>query len=413
MSKSSTEPSSMSQKPTALNPSVARLIEDGFEIEIVHQHLLVRSIPYLNHVGELTLGTLACAYAELGEEDTKPNDHTFWLQGELPHMANGQPMVHVVNNSNPQTLFDQFVGHHYLSNKTSDQFPQNFYEKVTHYHTLFVSQARVKYPNADGRTGVVHAQRDQSSVFKYPDTASARAGITAVTQRLEVHKVAIVGIGGTGSYILDLIAKTPVREIHLFDQDDFEPHNAFRAPGAASFDELQAKMKKVDYFKQAYDPMRWGIVTHPYHLDETNLQELAGFDFVFIAVDKGSARKALSEFLCQAGVPFIDVGMGISRGDDERGAVSLRGKCRVTLASELKHDHLGHSLDFQDDEDAALYQSNIQVADMNAINAALAVLRWKQFMGFYLDLEQAHNLNYTLSFQSVARSEQAMQVDTP
>lgn len=397
----------MSPKPTVRNPSVARLINEGFEIEIVHQHLLVHSVPYLNQAGDLTQGILACAYTELGEEDTKPQDHTFWLHGEHPYMANGQPMQHVVNNSNPQTLFDQFVGHHYLSNKTDDQFPRTFYEKVMHYHTLFVSQARVKFPNADGRTGVVHAQRDQNSVFKYPDTASARAGITAVTQRLEVSRVAIVGVGGTGSYILDLIAKTPVREIHLFDQDDFEPHNAFRAPGAASLEQLQAKMKKVDYFKQAYDPMRLGIVAHPYHLDASNLQELAGFDFVFVAVDKGTARKALSEFLCQVGVPFIDVGMGISRSQDETGAVSLLGKCRVTVASAQKQDHLVRTLDYQDDDDAALYQSNIQVADMNAVNAALAVLRWKQYMGFYLDQQHAYNLNYTLSFQSVARSEQS------
>lgn len=396
----------MSQKPTVRNPSVAQLIEEGFEIEIVHQHLLVHSIPYLNQAGELKLGILACPYTELGEEDTRPQDHTFWFQGELPHMATGLPMAHVVNNSNQQTLFDQFVGHHYLSNKTGDQFPQNFHEKVTHYHTLFVSQARVKYPNADGRTGVVHAQRDQQSVFRYPDTASARAGITAISQRLEISRIAIVGVGGTGSYILDLVAKTPVKEIHLFDQDEFEPHNAFRAPGAASLEELQAKLKKVDYFKQAYDPMRSGIVSHPYHLNASNLQELTGFDFVFVAVDKGSARRMLSEFLSQASVPFIDVGMGLSQGEDAAGTPSLRGKCRVTLATGQKQDHLGRTLDFQDDDNAALYQSNIQVADMNAINAALAVVRWKQFMGFYLDQEQAHNLNYTLSFQSVARSEQ-------
>ena len=32
-------------------------------------------------------------------------------------------------------------------------------------------------------------------------------------------KVAIVGLGGSGSYILDLIAKTPICEIHLYDGD--------------------------------------------------------------------------------------------------------------------------------------------------------------------------------------------------
>lgn len=401
----------MSPKLIVPNPSITRLIEDGFEIEILHQHLLVHSIPYLNHAGELTLGTLACPYTEMGDQDTRPNDHTFWLCGEPPFMANGQPMNHVINHSNQQTLFDQFVGHHYLSNKADDQPPANFYDKVTHYHTLFVSQARVKFPNADGRTNVVHAQRDENSVFNYPDTASSRAGITAITQRLEVAKVAIVGLGGTGGYILDLIAKTPVFEIHLFDHDDFEVHNAFRAPGAASLEQLQAKMKKVEYFKTAYDSMRRGIVPHPYHLDESNLHELNDFDFVFIAVDQGSARKSLAHHLCQVNVPFIDVGMGITRFEDELGDPTLLGKCRVTLVTAHKNDHLGRSLDFQDEDQDALYRSNIQVADMNAINAAIAVLRWKQHIGFYLDQELAHNLNFTVNFQSLARSEHATPVE--
>jgi hypothetical protein len=37
------------------------------------------------------------------------------------------------------------------------------------------------------------------------------------------------GLGGTGSYILDLVSKTPVNEILLFDSDDFLQHNAFRS----------------------------------------------------------------------------------------------------------------------------------------------------------------------------------------
>lgn len=395
----------MSTRPTVRNPSVLRLIEEGFEIEITHQHLLVRSIPYINQAGELKRGILACSYVEMADQDTTPSDHTMWFHGELPHMASLQPMNHVVNNSNQQLLFDQFIGHHYLSNKANGQAFQNYYDKVVHYHTLFVGQARVIDPNADGRTGVVHPQRDEFSVFKYPETASSKAGITALTQRLEVDRIAIVGIGGTGSYILDLLAKTPIREIHLFDADDFEPHNAFRAPGAASFEELQLRPKKVDYFSQAYGPMRYGIVPHPYHLDESNVYELSGFSFVFVAVDNGSARRAITDFLTKADIPFVDVGMGIIRTEGINGKTSLAGTCRVTLATTSKRDHLAQRLDLQEDDADVLYRSNIQVADLNAINAALAVLRWKQFMGFYSDQEQAHNLSFSLALQSLVRNE--------
>ena len=34
------------------------------------------------------------------------------------------------------------------------------------------------------------------------------------------------------------------------------------------------------------------------------------------------------------------------------------------------------------------YSRNIQIAELNALNAALAVIKWKKTLGFYLDLEQ-------------------------
>jgi tRNA A37 threonylcarbamoyladenosine dehydratase len=68
-----------------------------------------------------------------------------------------------------------------------------------------------------------------------------------ISDKLKIPKVAIVGLSGTGVYVLDLVAKTPVQEIHLFDGDLFHSHNAFRSPGAASLDELRQAPKKVTY----------------------------------------------------------------------------------------------------------------------------------------------------------------------
>lgn len=395
----------MSIKPTALNPSIKRLFEEGFEIEIVRQHLLVHSIPYLNQSRELKLATLACPFTENGEFDTQPQDHTMFFRGENPYNANGTPMSQVVNSPRKQVLFDNFDVDYFLSNKPNNQPFINFYDKVIHYHTLFVSQARVIDPNADGRTRVVHGQRDQQSIFCYPDTASSRVGITAITQRLEGACIGIVGVGGTGSFILDLLAKTPVKEIHLFDADDFEPHNAFRAPGAASLEQLQSRPQKVEYFRGIYAEMRGGIFAHPYFLDEKNVHELDMCTFVFVAVDNGGARRVITENLVNRGIPFIDVGMGIEMITNDCGDSQLRGTCRVTLATNNMNSHLSQRVNLNDDDEDALYRSNIQVADLNALNAALAVMRWKQFMGFYLDQENAHNLNFTLPLQSLTRSD--------
>jgi len=43
---------------------------------------------------------------------------------------------------------------------------------------------------------------------------------------------------------LDFIAKTPVREIRIIDGDEFLQHNAFRAPGAPTLDELRELPKR-------------------------------------------------------------------------------------------------------------------------------------------------------------------------
>lgn len=394
----------MSQRQIVRSPAVQRLIDEGYEIDIQHQHLLVHSVPYVTVNREIDTGILVCPYLESNGMDSRPPDHTVWFTGEMPCTAQGQPLHHLVNNSNPQTLFDQFVVKHYFSNKPAGvpDFPSDYYVKVVHYIDLLVAQARVINPDADARTGQVVASRMENSIFRYPDSASARAGIMAVSQKLAMSRIGIVGAGGTGGYILDQVAKTPVKEIHLFDGDNFKRHNAFRAPGAASIETLQRQLKKVDYFCEMYAPMRSGIICHPYHLVEENVVELAGFDFVFVSVDDGLSRGLICTYLQNAGIPFIDVGMGLQKADD---MTSLLGLCRVTMGTPAKQDHLATRLPVADDRADALYRSNIQVADMNAMNAIMAVIRWKQFCGFYVDHEQAHHLSYSVAMQSIARAE--------
>jgi len=34
-----------------------------------------------------------------------------------------------------------------------------------------------------------------------------------------------------------------------------------------------------------------------------------------------------------------------------------------------------------------IYNSNIQIAEINALNCCLAIIKFKKFFGFYLDLE--------------------------
>jgi hypothetical protein len=243
----------------------------------------------------------------------------------------------------------------------------------------------------------------EDSVFKYIDTASSRAEINAVSKKLELGKIAIAGLGGTGSYVLDLVVKTPVKEIHLFDGDIFFQHNAFRCPGAPSGEELDEKLSKVIYFERIYSKMRHGIVAHPEYLGPQNLDQLKGMDFVFLCMEGGSKRLVV-ERLEQLGVPFVDVGMGVYLKNE-----SLGGTIRTTTSTNAKRDHVRtkNRIPFSDGTEKNEYDKNIQIADLNALNAALAVIKWKKLFGFYIDQEREHFSTYAIGGNDMNNEDQS------
>lgn len=157
-------------------------------------------------------------------------------------------------------------------------------------------------------------------------------------------------MGGTGSYILDLVAKTAIMEIHLFDGDDFNQHNAFRAPGAASLEDLEKHMKKTDYLENIYSKMHRQIVSHGYFIDACNIDILGEMSFVFVSIDNNSVRKMIVDYLLIAGIPFIDVGVGITEVDGRLG-----GLVRTTVVTKDKTKHVETTIPMVNSEEEAAY----------------------------------------------------------
>jgi hypothetical protein len=207
--------------------------------------------------------------------------------------------------------------------------------------------------------------------------------------------VAIIGLGGTGSYVL--LAKTPVGDIHLFDGDEFELHNAFRVSGAPTKEDL-TKPKKVDWFGAMYDRMRKGIERHPYHVRAQQLAELRDMSFVFLAIDDPMAKKVIIDFLLVEKIPFIDVGMDVSLDRD----VALRGQVRVTVGTPAVNAHIEQVVSSAGGPENNIYR-NIQVADLNMLNAALAVVRWKKWLGFYGDDANEYHSLYIVQTGSLIK----------
>ena len=243
----------MSQKPISRSADLTRLRNEGYDLEIRSDHLLVKDVPYVAAGRIVKRGILVMPLKLAGDVTVKPENHVAHFIGEFPCRADGTLIDTIGNAGNARTKLGEGVeiDQTFSAKPMPSGFYENYYDKVTQYVTILSGYAQKIEPGVTAKTfRPVAAAADEETVFKYIDTASTRAEIGAVTAKLAtVKKIAIVGLGGTGSYVLDLVAKTPVSEIHLFDGDDFLQHNAFRSPGAPSLEELVAKPKKAAYLE--------------------------------------------------------------------------------------------------------------------------------------------------------------------
>lgn len=404
----------MSQSPINRSPDLRKLVDDGYEVDIVADHLVIYNVPYVNADKQVKLGNLVSTLNLAGDVTTRPDTHVVMFRGEYPCNQEGHELTKIKCGSERQEIGDGLVVDHSFSSipregsqKTSYS---DYHHKMTTYINIISSHAEAIDPNVTARTRRVIESKEPDSVFNYLDTASSRAGITAISDKLKLQKLAIIGLGGTGSYVLDLVAKTPVREIHIFDGDDFLQHNAFRSPGAPSIKELKALPKKVGHYSDLYTSMRKGIFPHDFHINSSNVDILDEMEFVFLCMDQGEAKEPIIEKLEKLGIPFIDVGMGIECVDGK-----LLGILRVTTSTNEQRDHVRNKkrISFLENKANDVYSQNIQIAELNALNAALAVIKWKKLFGFYLDLEQEHFCTYALDGNSLINEDQNEAANSP
>ena len=375
----------MSREQISRREDLQRLVEEGYELEVRSGHLVLHRVPYVTSERTVKYGQLVCPLVETGP----PPDHTMYFAGEYPCDDTGAPIEALRNNSNRVELAEGLWVDHYFSAKPVGGTYPDYYRKLTHYAQVIGRCARRIDPSAVARAGRLVLSEDPNDPFVFMETASSRAGITRLNERLSGDRIGIVGLGGTGSYILDYVSKTRVSEIHLFDGDRFQQHNAFRAPGSTTTDELEGRPTKAQLYSERYAKMRSGVVAHEFDVDTDNVDVLRDLDFVFVAVDDNETRGWLLSALDRMRIPFVDVGMGIERTDEKLLGI-VRTSFRETLNSSAAQRGEGGL------PDVGEYERNVQIVELNALNAALAVIRWKKHREFYLDLGNEGRSTYTI-----------------
>ncbi|HXM46348.1 MAG TPA: ThiF family adenylyltransferase [Pyrinomonadaceae bacterium] len=392
----------MFQKLVNHNDDIKRLVEKGYAVAFDSSYLVIRDIPYLDDKGQLQIGAIVSKLVLVDEVKVIQDDHQIFFAGSFPHSIDKKPIPNLAGGPTNLSLSEaaaDVVVERSFSNKPCDTGKfADFFEKIESYVGIISGPAMVLYGASPYTFRTVEAVPD--SVFKFHDTLTSRAEITDLAAKFSNDIIALIGLGGTGAYILDFLVKTPVREIRGFDSDIFHVHTAFRSPGRV--DPTEFGRTKAEVYGNRYDNFRKCLSIVAKFIDASSTGDLEGVTFAFVCVDKGSSRAAIFDLLLSKEIPFIDVGMGLNRKHD-----ALNGMIRTTYYSaekgnEVRDKGFSELVDNPDD----IYRHNIQISELNALNAALAVIKFKQLRGFYYEEAPEYNRLFEIGdCRSVGESE--------
>lgn len=389
------------------SPDLHRLQTEGFVIEVCDGWLIIHHIPYINSAREMKDGILMMPLSISGDHTIRPNDHTAYWMGEQPCDVKGHKLPSLVNSSVKRPICKSYTASFFFScHAEKEEFPPNgdypnYYEKVKHYFDIIAAPAICLEPEAWNLINKPLDAITEENPFHYMDTNASRAKITGLSNKFKGLKIGIIGLGGTGSYLLDFVAKTPVAEIHLFDADEINNHNTFRAPGAMSESDLSKIPKKVDYYAGIYSNMHKVIIPHTVMITSDNISELDMLDYVFLSLDAVSVKKQIAGHLIEKRIPFIDSGMGIAQNPNGQ----LSGMLHVAIGTQDRYKHLSLVMGSEDAEKDE-YATNIQIAELNALAAGLSVIQWKKMLGFYADLRDKACFVYTINSNDIVYYEE-------
>lgn len=373
----------MFQKLVSHNDDIRRLVEKGYAVGFDGPHMIVRDIPYLDATRTLLWGAFVAKLVFVDEVRVVQDDHQIYFAGAVPYNMDGTPVPNLAGGAHQLVLSNDckdVVVQRSFSNKprSSGKF-ENLFDKIENY-VAHIAGPAMSLHGASPCTFRIVQDNQAPSVFKFQDTLTSRAEIAELARKFDNDVIAIVGLGGTGAYILDYLVKSPVKEIRAFDLDPFHVHNAFRSPGRLAATELGNT--KAEVYRDRYENFRDGLLVVPRFVDATSTGDFDGVTFAFVCVDKGSSRSGIFDLLMAKRIPFIDVGMGPSLSKDG----AIKGMLRTTYfaperAEQIRAATHAETSDVPED----VYRTNIQISELNALNAALAVIRFKQLRGFYVD----------------------------
>ncbi len=365
------------------NLPLKRLRDNGYDIEVEGHYLIVRQVPYLDARDTVHCDGVLVDRLQLSgnTEVCEPFNHQMYFAGEQPQGIDSETLAISRDDNTVGSIGHGVIVNWALSCKLKNRKYCDYYEKVVHYDNVISAPASHKDDSVSARQDTVVGVSKEADITENPIQDTNYIPETeAIMRRAEGKKIAILGLGGTGSYVLDFVAKMPVAEIHIYDGDTFHNNNAYRSPGAPKKNQLAEKPKKVAYYKELYSDMVGGREIKPYpdHMTQEFLSNLSNFDFVFICIGADGENKIdIMKYLLNNAIPFVDTGIGV-KVDNGR----LRSNFHTTIITDAFTEEFPESFVSQDTEDDEVYPSNIQIAEINALNACSGCYCLEEIPGY-------------------------------
>lgn len=139
-------------------------------------------------------------------------------------------------------------------------------------------------------------------------------------------RIAVVGCSGTGSPVIEQLARNCVGELVLVDPDHIEDKNLNRILNSTAADARAGELK-VEVQKRAIEAMGLGTKVESYADDLFNadvVRAVAGCDIVFGCMDSVDGRHLLNKLATFYLLPYFDLGVKLE-GDGEGGVEQVCG----------------------------------------------------------------------------------------
>lgn len=125
-------------------------------------------------------------------------------------------------------------------------------------------------------------------------------------EKLEASKVAVFGIGGVGSYVVEALARSGVGSIDLIDSDTVDETNINRqliaTTDTVGQDKVEVAKRRILSINPGCCVCVYKLMYLPEHADMFHWSE---YSYVVDAVDNITAKLSLVEETSKAGIPII------------------------------------------------------------------------------------------------------------